>query len=690
MKQQLLSALPPYRDEWVTIVEDQTVKDIVNEVLEAHELNASHYDLIALYFDGDTVEDICSNIFTFCKKELHYKEESEKDQTTMVPAGILIHGAEHRGIDCKHYSSFTGGVLDALNRTGKKIKWCYRFASYRLLNKAPHHVFVVVNPGANEIWIDPTPNADKLFPCWQIDYKVFNKKMAINRNIGTTASDSMIGGRIIFRNPQLTRNPLGNTYPDIFGNFLGLNNYKQDYAPPLSVHITTDEAVSEMNHLINQGPHPGFSVTKETINWIWDAGVRSFNFFYPYGVYPGFSKSANVFLPSSAAKPVVTSDFRLTFDKLIGFQSWDDPLLHITVAYVQDLVNEYDEQPYFIKPKHIVEAMNGDYGNVDKINLFNMPRGKNFFDAIGKVIGDVVQFVKNGVLKIVGSIPRNAFLSLVGLNAFKFATNLKNKIEDGKWADIAKRWKNLGGNPDKLLNTINSGAGKSPVIEDSTNSIGEPVTITAFMAAAAPIIAAMLAFLDKDGKVAEVLNAAKHSLAKIYPDIDFSGFEFLDKNTGEAITWSVDDIDNENLGGGNDELPGGNPLVSFTKNNPLIISAGAAALTYFIMNKKESKKNYTMPLIIGGSIYLLLTKLIGGNSPGLDKRAWLIDYINKTGEQAAIKKLIPLFKQLSLDEIDVVFDWIYNYVSKDKALPKEGVLYQKLFLLNEKYGLFGS
>jgi hypothetical protein len=58
-------------------------------------------------------------------------------------------------LDCKSYSLFIGGILDSLNRKGKKIKWCYRFASYRFMDKLPHHVFIVINPGKNEIWVDP-------------------------------------------------------------------------------------------------------------------------------------------------------------------------------------------------------------------------------------------------------------------------------------------------------------------------------------------------------------------------------------------------------------------------------------------------------------------------------------------------------------------------------------------------------
>jgi hypothetical protein len=74
------------------------------------------------------------------------------------PSAILYTG-KTTGSDCKNYSLFTAGVLDALNRMGFPINWTFRFASYRMFDKMPHHVFVVINPDTNkEIWVDPVLN----------------------------------------------------------------------------------------------------------------------------------------------------------------------------------------------------------------------------------------------------------------------------------------------------------------------------------------------------------------------------------------------------------------------------------------------------------------------------------------------------------------------------------------------------
>jgi len=182
----LLGVLPVFKDKWVTVKKNQRVNDIIEQLLSAHKKYAGYYDEIALYFDADNVEKICEKLYKFCKREILYREESENDQTTAVPQGILSRGEG----DCKHYASFCGGVLDALSRVaGKKIDWCYRFVSYNVLSKSPHHVFVVVFDGDKEIWIDPVPGANDLEPTWQLDKKI-NATMPLRDNIGSVKNNS--------------------------------------------------------------------------------------------------------------------------------------------------------------------------------------------------------------------------------------------------------------------------------------------------------------------------------------------------------------------------------------------------------------------------------------------------------------------------------------------------------------------
>ncbi len=72
-RETLLGALPGYKDQWLLIHPKQSVKNIITEVLESHKENERLYDLIALYFDDDDVEEICKGLFRFCKKNFRYK-----------------------------------------------------------------------------------------------------------------------------------------------------------------------------------------------------------------------------------------------------------------------------------------------------------------------------------------------------------------------------------------------------------------------------------------------------------------------------------------------------------------------------------------------------------------------------------------------------------------------------------------
>ncbi len=605
---ELLQCLPPYRDQWLLIEDNQTVKDIIHEVCDAHKEFAPHYDKISSFFIDQDIKNVCDRLYTFLKKNVKYKEESEHDQTSSIPAGILTRGQG----DCKHYSGFAAGILDAMKRQGIKLNWCYRFASYRLLDNTPHHVFVVVNPGTmEEIWIDPTPGADKLHPVWFTDKKV-KTDMAIRRNIAGGFEelnfeeiDNTIGlfkGKLTL-SPIVNKSPLvfnNQTYfPELFTSFLGLSNYRDGGKDK---NVNEDEVAAQINQLIKTGPNPWQGIIGSFAEWVWYENIRSWNFYYPGGVKPGFAEIAPNYLPANYPRLIITPDNRLTFDRDMKIDDYQNPYIHILTAWAQDLINREDETPYPVKPRHLKEFSQLKYGGVDTRNLFNERRGDSFFKEVGQAIEKTVEFVKDGFLKIVGSIPRNAFLGLVGLNAFAFATNLQNKINGGAWPEISKKWANLGGNPDKLKNTIEDGAKKKALLGNTIGAEPASTGTAALLAAAAPIIAALIAFLDKDGKAKEVLAAAKTSIEKIFPQVDLTDFGFLDKKTGKPIEFVIDPKDNENLGGGNDEMPGG--VMDTIKSNPLPVAAAAGLLTYFA----TGKKSWTTPAIVAAATYFLLNR----------------------------------------------------------------------------------
>src|SRR5882672_5138849 len=177
----LLEALPPYQDKWVMVHPNQAVDDIIRNVLDKHKDFSAYYDKIALYFDSNDVDEICDKLYKFCKRYLRYREECEDWQRTALPTGFLPRAS----CDCKGYASFCGGILDAINRLkGKKIDWNYVFASYDLLDKTPHHVFIECEDDGEPIWIDPTPEAEQMTPVWIMKKKV--EGMPLYSNIAGT------------------------------------------------------------------------------------------------------------------------------------------------------------------------------------------------------------------------------------------------------------------------------------------------------------------------------------------------------------------------------------------------------------------------------------------------------------------------------------------------------------------------
>lgn len=185
----LLNRLTPIQGVNRVLKVNQNVGDIISGILNTHNQWRKDYNNICLSFNGSTPYQIGKKIFDFLKNHTHYVIESDNQQTLRSPAAILKLGSDKKiGLDCKSYSLFIGGILDALNRKGKKINWCYRFASYRMTDKLPHHVFVVINPGlgTDEIWIDPVLPAynEKKQYFYKIDRKPKNMALVQVSGIG--------------------------------------------------------------------------------------------------------------------------------------------------------------------------------------------------------------------------------------------------------------------------------------------------------------------------------------------------------------------------------------------------------------------------------------------------------------------------------------------------------------------------
>jgi organic hydroperoxide reductase OsmC/OhrA len=151
----LLGRLKSFGGNSKMLVRDQQVPDIISAMLSAHKLYASEYDKISQdFYSGDGIQT-AKKLFEFLKKNVRYKIESDKNQRIMSPSAILSLGKY--GADCKTYALFIMGVLHSLKRKGLiNNKIYYRFASYKLLDEIPHHVFAVIqDQNGNEYFIDP-------------------------------------------------------------------------------------------------------------------------------------------------------------------------------------------------------------------------------------------------------------------------------------------------------------------------------------------------------------------------------------------------------------------------------------------------------------------------------------------------------------------------------------------------------
>lgn len=154
MRNELLQRLSPFKNNLVKITDYQQTNDIIKELIKGHEKWCKEYDKISDSFWKGSLERSCQYVFNYLKANVRYKIEPDTRQSIKSPAAIIATG--NNGFnDCKHYSSFFGGLVDSWRRKKyHKADWCYRFANYKLLSSSPHHVFCVVKKDGNEIWCD--------------------------------------------------------------------------------------------------------------------------------------------------------------------------------------------------------------------------------------------------------------------------------------------------------------------------------------------------------------------------------------------------------------------------------------------------------------------------------------------------------------------------------------------------------
>jgi hypothetical protein len=149
-KQTILNELQPLQGTKKVIVENQSTGDIIEGILDTHNRYKNQYDKIYKYFIGSSLNETCNNIWQFLKDNVKYYVEPQRLQTLRSPAAILSKAA-----DCKSYSLFANGILDAYRRNeNKNFDVCYRFAGYTKPKRIEHVFSVCIDKKGNEIWTD--------------------------------------------------------------------------------------------------------------------------------------------------------------------------------------------------------------------------------------------------------------------------------------------------------------------------------------------------------------------------------------------------------------------------------------------------------------------------------------------------------------------------------------------------------
>jgi hypothetical protein len=580
----------------------------MKEVREAHNYFAPDYDTIADYFDCGNIDDTAALLFDFCKANVKYKIESQHHQTTKSPAAILSTGEG----DCKHYAGFIGGVLDAIERqTGNPLNWYYRFASYDMFDSTPQHVFVVVKDEDGELWIDPVLSEldQRLEPQWQPTDKK-PPRMALHRISGY--QDNTIGWSTSTSTGYTSSGPA--IVPVQQGDYLGLSRYG------LATNTNIATLTGQLQALINKGPKP-YTLSPQLVDKIIYDNVQQWNFFYPSGATPYPLDWAALNLPISFVKV----GNRWTYDR-DEEPPHNAPWIHHLASWAQWLVSNYSASPYIVTIDHLKRLGKSYKTPSDGNILTHKSAGDAWFTNVVQTAGETLADVKKIVLKVAAAVPRNAFLALVGLNVFGLASKIWKKIEAGKWDEIARKWESIGGRAEALYNTAKSGSSKPKVLSGFDQhmrgaTIGEPISITAAIASAAPIIAMMLKMLDKDGDTTAALSQVKGALEAAYPElaVKLDGFDFLDAQSNKPIEFEFADNMPSTQDGtytitNGSTTSGGDDAMDMIKKNLPLIGIGAAAV-YFMTKKKSTRKvsgpgksNLLPILLIGGAAVYFMNK----------------------------------------------------------------------------------
>lgn len=197
----------------VVLVDRQVVSDIVRYMPWKLKQCRPYYDKIWMFFEADELEEVGEGIWNFLKDQLYYREEDDDAQMLSTPKEMLERGE----CDCKGYALFVGGVVDAINRNSGRpeIPWCFRFVPSAILGTKIGHVFVVLDPGGQEVWVDPVLGSFNEKPFYMVQKDRYVSEEPSGK-VGSLAVAG--GGRIGELVGVINYNPITNTPTPVAGS----------------------------------------------------------------------------------------------------------------------------------------------------------------------------------------------------------------------------------------------------------------------------------------------------------------------------------------------------------------------------------------------------------------------------------------------------------------------------------------
>lgn len=387
-------------------------------------------------FSGDNLSQKGRAIWNYLNKNVRYKKDSPGKQVIQLPARMI---RDTGAADCKSLALAAAAFMK--NNGFNDV--ALRYSSYNPNDDTPTHVYSVAkDERGNEIIVDPV-------------YKQYNREVPYKFKKDYKMEISVLSGI------ERTLKPL-----------------------PGRPRIIKVDPVKQAQRILEGGKVKSGSIAQNVlVNYIARMQGKTIQMNYD-------PKQLSIY-----SNKLTAAANRLR-----------SPFLQRLIKMEMDLIRNNQFTGTIITSESA--TINGMREEIGKLSLKKIVKGVK--KAAKKVsIKNIVKGVKTVGLVV----PRKAFLAMVALNVRGLATRMSRLTND----DLKKLWvTKFGGVLSVLQNAINSGKKKKPLfgaskkvraikgigysVDDVNNSIGfTGVEIAGFIAAAAPILVAVVSLLKKQG-----------------------------------------------------------------------------------------------------------------------------------------------------------------------------------------------